>query len=333
MRSHDSFIGVVLDGRVGALVCSHLLLKPVLTSPHTTLAHTMGKQFGHVDNTERRLVKSMVKAGLTWSKVQEITGRSPDTIKGILKAKTAAKAKGAPIKLTPKKLKTIRKVLDSMVKCANAQKEVTVEMILKKARVDVCARTALNGLRSENIGFYKLKEKPLLQPGDIKERKNWAEARKNRSAVQWVTTPHAIIDNKNFQITRCANSREYAARRSVRGAYQERGSMPKPWLVKPSGGINKVKFPGVQVTAAVIKGKIRVWHYVDGKWNAKAAAHMYENVLKKALKRAYPQRRLQRHVGATKVGHAFRKHSGCLGSSSGAYILSRIIAIRPECFQ
>ena len=30
--------------------------------------------------------------------------------------------------------------------------------------------------------------------------------------------------------------------------------------------MNKVKYPGVQVTAAVIKGKIRMWRYVEGKW-------------------------------------------------------------------
>ena len=182
-----------------------------------------------------------------------------------------------------------------------------MEMILAKAGANMSARTARKGLRSQSVAFYKLKEKPLLQPGDIKERRKWADAHSCRSRAQWGKTPHAIIDNKPFQMSRCAAARDFVARRSLRGAYQTRGAVPMQWLVKPSGGINKVKFPGVQVTAAVIKGKIRVWHYVDGKWNAKNAAHMYTNVLAKALKRAYPRRRLQRHSSASTVDHNFRK--------------------------
>ena len=54
----------------------------------------MVKSFTHADETERRLVKSMQKAGLTWSKIKEITGRSESTIGGILASPSnAEKAK------------------------------------------------------------------------------------------------------------------------------------------------------------------------------------------------------------------------------------------------
>ena len=122
-------------------------------------------------------------------------------------------------------------------------------------------------------------------------RREWAEAHEHRTKAQWITKPHAIIDNKSFQITANRKSREFVARRSVRGAYQKKGTGPKKWLVKPKSGTNKAKFPSVQVTAAVIKGKIRVWNYVEGKWTGAEAAHMYTNVLAKALKRAFPNQR------------------------------------------
>ena len=51
--------------------------------------------------------------------------------------------------------------------------------------------------------------------------------------------------------------------------------------------MNQVKYPGVQVTAAVVNGKIRMWKYVEGKWNADAAVAMYRE-LAKVLKKAYP---------------------------------------------
>ena len=34
-----------------------------------------------------------------------------------------------------------------------------------------------------------------------------------------------------------------------------------------------------------------MWHYVEGKWCAAAAAYMYKKVLAKALKKAYPNRK------------------------------------------
>ena len=231
----------------------------------------------------------MVKEGLSWSAIQRITGRSPDTINSILKTGSRESPKGAPVKFKAKDADKIVKVIGAMVKDANAQKEVTMDMILKKAGSDVCAKTARKGLKQRNVAFFKRKEKPLLEPADVKDRKRWADDHKHRSAKQWVVRPHAIIDNKSFQMTVHRKSREFAARRSIRGAYQQRGATPKKWLVKPSGGVNKAKYPGIQVTAAVIKGKIRVWRYVDGKWNATAAAEMYEHALAPALKKAYPK--------------------------------------------
>ena len=47
--------------------------------------------------------------------------------------------------------------------------------------------------------------------------------------------------------------------------------------------------PGVTVTAAVIKGRVRVWHYIDGPWNGDKAAAMYKGPLLRAMTRAYPE--------------------------------------------
>ena len=105
--------------------------------------------------------------------------------------------------------------------------------------------------------------------------------------------PHAIIDNKHFQIFNKRKGRQHAARRSVRGAYQRtlaKGELIKPHLVRPKAN---TKFPAksIAVTAAVIKGRIRMWDYVEGKWNGEKAAYMYRVPLLKAMKRAYPLRR------------------------------------------
>ena len=58
-------------------------------------------------------------------------------------------------------------------------------------------------------------------------------------------------------------------------------------MVKPKATL---KYPaaGVIVTAAVIKGRVRFFHVVEGRWNGAAAAKMYAE-LAKAMRRAFPE--------------------------------------------
>ena len=247
----------------------------------------MGKVFQQVNETESRLVSKMAKEGIPWTQIQRITGRSPDTINSILKGKAVSTGTGAAVKFSAKDLDKVMKVTEGMVKKADAQKEITLAMIVKKAGVDVSERTVRDGMKEKKYSFFKLKEKPLLTDADIVKRRLWTGAHKRRTRLQWVGTPHAIIDNKKFPKTSCRKSREYSARRSVRGAYMQSGSQPKRWLVKPKNGSNTVKYSGVTVSAGVIKGRIRFWHYVDGRWNAAQAEIMYRK-LHKALTKAYP---------------------------------------------
>jgi hypothetical protein len=60
----------------------------------------MGKHFQHVDDTEARLVKSMVAQKIPWSMVQKVTGRSPDTIQSILRRKLGKAKASSRAKLT-----------------------------------------------------------------------------------------------------------------------------------------------------------------------------------------------------------------------------------------
>ena len=84
----------------------------------------MGKLYNHVDDTERRLVKNMISAGIPWSQVQKVTHRSPDTIHSILKPRNRLCKKGAPAKLSSHDAAKILKVTDVMIKKANGQMEM-----------------------------------------------------------------------------------------------------------------------------------------------------------------------------------------------------------------
>jgi hypothetical protein len=258
----------------------------------------MAKCYVHMDATEKRLIQGMKKAGVTWSKIEEITGRSSGSLSRVLKGPPVKKDGGAGTKaknkggrkatiLSRADVKALVKAMEKLQKEANAEQEVTVSMIMEAAGVEACAKTVLAAFHGEGIWFANLKERQTLSEQDVKERFIWAKKHQTRSKDAWVKRPHAIIDNKHFQLFTEGKGRSHAAKRSVRGAYQKRGEVPKTWLVKPK---KHIKFPakGVQVTAAVIKGRIRMWDYVDGNWNGESAAAMYSGPLNKALTKAYP---------------------------------------------
>ena len=89
----------------------------------------MGKIYTHVDDTERCLVKNMLAAGIPWSQVQRVTGRSSATIHAILKPRLRSCIKGAPEKLSAHDVANILKVAESMIKKGDGQKEITLSLI------------------------------------------------------------------------------------------------------------------------------------------------------------------------------------------------------------
>jgi len=121
----------------------------------------MGELYTHFDDTECRLVKHMLAAGIPWSQVQRVTGRSSATIHAILKPRLRSCMKGAPEKLSAHDVANILKVAEAMIKKADAQKEITLPMILQKAGYDVSETTVRKHFKKHNVAFFKLKEKPL----------------------------------------------------------------------------------------------------------------------------------------------------------------------------
>ena len=204
----------------------------------------MGKSFTHVDDTERRLVKKMVAAGIPWSQVQKVTGRSSDTIHSILKTRPRLCMKGAPAKLSVCDVAKTLRVAETMIKKANGQEEVTLPMILRKAGHYVSETTARKYLEQNKVAFFKLKEKPLLESGDYDARKKWVDSHKGRTPTAWITRPHATIGNKSLQMVRCRKSREFVAQRSIRGASQKKGDFAKEVAGETQGGSEHGKISG-----------------------------------------------------------------------------------------
>jgi hypothetical protein len=259
----------------------------------------MGKGgYTHVGDVETKLIQNMRKEGLTWTQIMRITGRGRGAIAAAFIRKTTKRAEkkaGRPVLITHRIYKVLEQALIQLQKKANGEQEVTIEDVREKTGIEASTKVVREAFRQNGIIFRKLKPKLLLSAADRKGRYVWGLKRRRRSKLAWQSRPHAIIDNKKFQIYRDRKGREFAARRGVRGAYQKmvkKGEKVEPYHVKPKENL-KFSAPGVLVTAAVIKGRIRMWEYVHdhshtGRWNGQAAAAMYSGPLVKAMGKAYP---------------------------------------------
>ena len=188
------------------------------------------------------------------------------------------------MKATKKVVSAIVRSARMLQKQAGAKHEVTAAMIKAHAGVDLCDKVVRNKLHAEDMWFFRLKERPTLTKQDVKDRLKWARKHLSRSRASWLTMPHAIIDNKTWPVYTNKEGREHAARRCVRGAYQTRGQKPESHVIKPKP---QTKFPakGVQVTAAVINGRIRMWEYLPKRWNRAAAAAVYHGPFSRRCRR------------------------------------------------
>lgn len=248
----------------------------------------MGKSYVQVNAREQELMRTWKARGFSISKIMDLTGRAKQTVRDHLDMKKCGVGSGRRKIVTAAKLAKLEKALDVLQKKAKANSEITVGAVKERAGVVASNRTVLEAFHDNDIWFRPLRQKPILTDEDVATRMVFGTKHKSRPKEKWVNWPNAIIDNKNFPLYLNAFGRNEAARRQVRGGYRKRADRPKSYLVKRK---QSQKFPvqGVQVTAAVMKGRIRMFEFVDGNWNGAKAAHMYTGPLARCLRRAFPE--------------------------------------------
>lgn len=111
---------------------------------------------------EATLTRNMRKEGCTWPLIQKVKRRAPGTLAKVLKGKTKKAMKVQPPGrrplITPEVFTKLLNAMHSLQKAKNAQEEVTVEMIKRKAGVSASNRTVLDafhkrGIRIGRVGY------------------------------------------------------------------------------------------------------------------------------------------------------------------------------------
>ena len=242
-------------------------------------------------------MKKLHEEGQGIGAIHKLLGRSKDTVsKHVFKKniKKAKKPKGRPAAFvrTPKGYALMEKTYAKMLREGRGKTDISPQHIRDRMGLDCAPKTISRAFWDHGVHLRPLCEKPDLDSDDRKARREWAVAHGHRSASQWNRYVHAIIDNKVFQVYTQGKHRDMAARRGVRGAYRRRRRVFSIGYVKPKDPKALKQNTGAQsvmVTCALGAKKVLMWHVVQGRWNATAAANMYSGPLRRALEKAHPQ--------------------------------------------
>ena len=249
--------------------------------------------YSHVTDAEKELIKGALARNHTPARIAELLDKDPTTIQRHVKAIKTNKLRpgsGRPAALTPKQEEQIVKKMKLMTKVADAKFRVTIPMVKTALKLKCSDKVVAAALHKADVYYHPLREKPVRTAEDDAKRKVFAGKYKSKPASWWSKDVHAYIDNKFFPVYLNGKGRDYAAKRAATGTFRKKGEGLGKGHVKPSKALKfNTGARSVLVSCAITAKKTLMWHVVDGRWNAEAAANMYQSKLAPALRREYPR--------------------------------------------
>ena len=178
---------------------------------------------------------------------------------------------------------------------ADGEYEVHWEDIIRAARIPGADRTTV-AKNMKEAGYDIKWRHPRLKParGEIDEENRKHICNKLRKLPEsfWQNGVHAYIDCKDWAIPRSAKGKKYMNMLRVRGHLRTRSEGLSKGCTKPDKKKHRVNTGGnVKLCAAIIGGRVRVWHYLQKGWGGKVAKAFYEATLAPALKKHWGQKR------------------------------------------
>ena len=151
-------------------------------------------------SAEKGIVRQLhFDQGMSRTNIAILLKRSLSSVSRLLAQKKAPKPIGRPRALTKAKLDRTCAVLDKMVDEAGGNYEVTLPMLMRRARLKLSEGTVADGIHARGYRFRNLRSKPILTPEDIQQRYAWAKECRSTSAAWWLQAAHAHLDNHAFK--------------------------------------------------------------------------------------------------------------------------------------
>ena len=265
--------------------------------PKASVKKTIGKtkkdgnqKITRLSVEEKRIAREMhFDRHMTPTDVAIALGRHLSSITRLFAQKRIPNRIGRPKALTEKMIDKLEKTLEAMVEKADGEEEVTLQMLMKKAKPKACIRVVQDALHKRGFWFRDLREKPILTPGDVELRFAFAKKHKDKTPEWWCRKVHIHLDNHAFKVATRVRGRRLLAKRRVRGVYRKKGKGLSLAHVRPG---RKLRLPtgskSILIGGGVGGGKVLVWHHIEDNWCGAEAARFYKDAVKPALCKRYP---------------------------------------------
>ena len=221
------------------------------------------------------------------------------SVRRALKGKTfkrgTVETRGGPRALTLRNLRALDQARKRLIAKADGEYEVHWDDIIKAARVPKVDRTtAAKAMKA--AGYDAQWRTPRLKPArgtaDDAQRAEICKKLRMLPETYWTETVDAYIDCKNWKIPRSVKWRSFLNKLKVRGHLRTRREGLERGFTKPDKRKHhRNTGPNAKVFAAIIGGRVRVWHYLPKRWGGDVAEGVYRNVLAPALKRHRGEKR------------------------------------------
>ena len=175
-----------------------------------------------------------------------------------------------------------------ITKAKNA-KRVTYSDVVEEVGLEgqVSQRVCEDALRKRGVSYKAPRRKIFVHSKDATVRKEWAKKKLKLPASYWSDGVHAYIDSKQFPLPLTAKQRERFRQTQVTGHLRKASEGLDNGFTKPRDAHSFLGLPSVNITAAVGRDKVILWHVNKGSWCGNAAAKMYTDALRPALVKKY----------------------------------------------
>ena len=138
-----------------------------------------------------------------------------------------------------------------------------------------------------NAKFRRSREKPQRTSEHEQDRSRIC-TRLRKWPVDKFHELDLIMDNKKWAAATTALARALLQKQKIKGQIRTPSEGLRKHMTKPSIKKHRTNPGGiVHVCAGIVKGRIRLWDYVEGKWNGQKAADLYRGPIKTLLKRVH----------------------------------------------
>ena len=210
-------------------------------------------------------------------------------LKGASFQRTRVESRGRKRALSSVNVRALDRTRRRLITKADGDYEVHWDDVIRAARTPAVHRTT--AARALKAAGYKVQRRnPRLKPDrsklDEAQRKEMCDKLRKLPLTYWTQTVDAYIDCKRWRIPRNIRGRKFLNKLKVRFHLRTPEEGLQRGFTKPDARKHhRNTGPNMNLCAGIVGGRIRVWHYLPGRWSGAAAADLYRDVIAPALKR------------------------------------------------